>query len=63
MDSSLFIREKFTLLYETVITNEGVKMFAAILTITIGIVLATMVATICIDHDSTAEIVNWNGQQ
>lgn len=38
-------------------------MFTAMITVMISIVLAGMVATICVDHDSTAEIVNWDGQR
>lgn len=38
-------------------------MFTALVTIVMGIVLAGMVATICVDHDSTADIVNWDGQR
>ena len=38
-------------------------MFTAMITVLMSIVLAGCVATICIDHDSTAEIVNWDGQR
>lgn len=38
-------------------------MFAAISMVMISVLLAGMVAMICIDHDATSEIVNWDGQR
>jgi hypothetical protein len=38
-------------------------MFVAISMVMISVLLAGMVATVCVDHDSTNEIVNWDGQR
>lgn len=42
---------------------KGVKMFAAIVTVMIAVIMAGMVATIYVDHDATSEVVNWDGQR
>lgn len=38
-------------------------MISVVLTVLISIVMAGMIALICVDHDSTDEIVNWDGQR
>ena len=38
-------------------------MISIVLTVLISVMLAGMVATVCVDHDSTNEIVNWDGQR
>lgn len=38
-------------------------MIDIVLTVLISVITAGMVATICVDHDSTDEIVNWDGQR
>lgn len=38
-------------------------MFTAMVTVMISVVLAGMVASVCINHDSYNEIVNWDGQR
>lgn len=38
-------------------------MVSIVLTVMISVMLAGMVALICVDHDSTDEIVNWDGQR
>lgn len=42
---------------------KGVKMFAAIVTVMIAVIMAGMVATVFVDHEATNEIVNWDGQR
>ena len=38
-------------------------MFAAISMVMISVLLSGVVALICVDHDATGEIVNWDGQR
>ena len=38
-------------------------MIDIVLTVLISVILAGLIATMCIDHDSANEIVNWDGQR
>ena len=38
-------------------------MISIVLSVMISVMLAGVVALICVDHDSTDEIVNWDGQR
>ena len=38
-------------------------MFGVFATVLISVILAAAIATVFVDHDSTNEIVNWDGQR